>query len=158
MIYLNSEMGNEEWSKRLKLMGCKTKGDVRFEAVECSSQYQDQVEAGKAIYLIDFLEIHENFWEIAKPIRLIQEKLKEGIAIIAVQKKFGAQLGRGAEFSMEKARLYLTLDYDKDRRCSILTIEDAKAPKSLYSIRGYHKHIKIIGGSRMESMDKEWQL
>ena len=158
VIYLNSEMGDEEWSDRLKLLGCKTKGDIRFDAIPCSSQYQDQIGPGKAIYIVDFLEIHDNFFEVAKPIRQIHEKLKDGICIIALQKDPEARLGRGKDFSMEKSRLYLTLDYTSERRCSILTIVDAKAPKSLYSIRGYHKHIKIIAGSRMESLDKEWLL
>lgn len=156
VIYLNSEMGEEEWSERLKLFGCKKNEDVRFEAIECSTNFQDEVGPEKAIYLIDFLEVHENFWEVAKPLRLIHEKLKDGIAIVAIQKKFGERLGRGADFSMEKSRLYLTLDYNKERRCSVLTIEDAKSPKVDYSIRGFNKKIKIMGGSKMEALDGEW--
>ena len=40
----------------------------------------------------------------------ITNKLGSGIAIVAIQKKMGATLGRGAEFGLEKPRLYLSLD------------------------------------------------
>ena len=36
--------------------------------------------------------------------------MKNGIAIVALQKKRGVELGRGAEFSLEKPRLYLSME------------------------------------------------
>jgi hypothetical protein len=32
------------------------------------------------------------------------------VAVIAIQKKFGAEMGRGAEFSLEKPSLYLSVE------------------------------------------------
>jgi hypothetical protein len=55
-------------------------------------------------------EISDNFYQIGSELRQIHDRLKDGIAVIAMQKKKGAELGRGAEFSLEKPRLYLTME------------------------------------------------
>ncbi|MCD6516444.1 MAG: hypothetical protein J7L72_03340, partial [Candidatus Aminicenantes bacterium] len=158
IVYLNSEMGDEEWSNRLKNLGIKRKEDIKYKTLSMHKNFHDVIKPDKAIYIIDFLEIHDNFYEIAKHIRKIHEALKDGICIIAVQKKGDADLGRGAEFSMEKARLYLSLNYLQDQQCSKLTIVDAKSPKVPVSLRGWSKRIKIINGAEIRAMDKEWVI
>jgi hypothetical protein len=157
VIYLNSEMGDEEWSNRLRKMGITSKSDIRFKALAVHKNFHDMMDGGKKIYIVDYLEIHENFFEIAKPIRQIHEAIKDGICIIAVQKKQGDLLARGGEFSMEKSRLYLSLDFLPDQRCTQMTIVDAKSPKLPESPRGWSKRIKIIDGSTMEVIDKDWK-
>jgi len=57
---------------------------------------------------------------IADYLRAIHEKLSSGIAVVALQKKRGADLGRGGDFGLEKPRLYLSMDAGK------LTIQKAK--------------------------------
>jgi len=156
VVYLNSEMGDKEWSTRLKKMGVQSADEIKFKGLECHSNFHDKIDGSKKIYLIDYLEIHDNFFEIAKPIRQVHEKLEDGIAIIALQKKYGQELGRGAEFSMEKSRLYLSLDFLKDELCSKVTVIDAKASKMPISASGLHKRIKITGQG-MEAIDREWQ-
>ena len=159
VVYMNSEMGDEEWSMRLKKIGIMRAEDMRFRAMGVHKNFHDHMEPCKKIYIIDYLEIHDNFYEIAKPIRLIHEAIKDGIAIIAVQKKGGVALGRGAEFSMEKSRLYLSLDFLKDQRCTQMTIVDAKSPKVPETPSGWSKRIKFMDfGSRMEALDKDWVM
>jgi len=117
-----------------------------------------KIDGTKKIWIVDFLEIHENFYEIAKSIRQIHEKLGEGICFIAIQKKGNEKFGRGAEFSMEKSRLYLTLDYVEGTECCTkMTIVDAKACKLPSGAKGLNKRIKILGGASMLDLDKTWQ-
>ena len=157
VVYLNSEMGDEEWSLRLKKIGLNKKTDIRFRSLGVSRNFHDFMDQSKKIFIVDFLEIHKDFYEIAKYIRMIHEVIKDGICIIAVQKKQGELLARGAEFSMEKARLYLSLDFLEGLKCTQLTIADAKSPKVPKSIRGWSKKIKFIDyGSKMEVMDRDW--
>ena len=156
VVYLNSEMGPVEWSKRMKSFGCNFKSDIKFKAKKCSANFHDKIDGSDKIFIVDFLEIHENFFEIAKFIRLIHEKLEKGICFVAVQKKWGERLGRGADFSMEKARLYLNLEFEQERLCTKVTIIDAKANKLNMDARGLNKKIKIIGGSSIQILDKEW--
>lgn len=157
VVYMNSEMGDEEWSVRLKNMGVRASGDIRMKALGVHKNFHDLMDGEKKIFIVDYLEIHDNFYEIAKPIRKIHEAIKEGICIIAVQKKQGEMLSRGGEFSMEKSRLYLSLDYLDDDRCTKITIADAKSPKSPEGVRGLFKRVKILNGCEFDVLDKDWR-
>jgi hypothetical protein len=149
-------MGPIEWTKRMQGFGCTTKSDVKFKAKTCYKNFHDKIDGSNKIFIVDFLEIHDNFYEVAGLIRKIHEKLKEGICFVAVQKKIGEKLGRGSDFSMEKARLYLTMEFEEKQACTKMTIIDAKANKTMSDVRGLSKRIKIVNGSQIHSLDKDW--
>lgn len=159
VVYLNSDMGDEEYTDRLTKFGCVCEDDVRFEAYNRSKDFHDLITPEKKIFIIDFLEIHENFYEIGKPIKQIWEKLRDGIAIIAIQKKPGADTARGGEFTKEKARLYLSMDFLPSELCTQVTIVDAKAPTPMYAdagVTGWSRKVKIINGSKFDYLNN-WQ-
>ena len=104
--YFSSEMGPEEMKLRL---GKFPVSDWAFEARERSANFADVIMPDN-INIIDYLEVTNDFFLVAEEISKIWDRLKGGIALIAVQKKQGAILGRGAEFSAEKPRLYLSMD------------------------------------------------
>ena len=114
--YFSSEMGAEEMKLRLSKF---SDSDWAFNARERSSNFADVVKPDK-INIIDYLEVTTDFYLVAEEISAIFNKLHKGIALITVQKKRGAELGRGAEFSAEKPRLYLSID------SGLLTIVKAK--------------------------------
>lgn len=107
--YYSSEMGAEE----LKLRLSKFEGVDKwvFDPRERVSQYADLVKQyPDDIHIIDYIEIASGeYYLIASELRDIFDVLRKGIAIVALQKKKGAELGRGAEFSLEKPRLYLSM-------------------------------------------------
>ena len=156
VVYLNSDMGDEEYTDRLKKMGFTCQEDIKFNALNRSHSFHDLITPEQKIFIIDFLEVHENFYEIGKPIKQIWDKLKDGIAIIAIQMKSGAKVGRGGDFSKEKARLYLAMDYVADERCKRLIIEEAKSPAAAYpdGVRGWSRKVKIINGSQFHSVEE----
>lgn len=147
VIYMNSEMGDEEFTDRMIKLGCNNPEDIKFKCYHKSENYHDMVKGDGEIYIIDFLEIHDKFYEIAKPIKQIHEKLKDGVAIIGLQMKPGLTIGRGGDFSKEKSRLYLALDFIPQKQCTRVTIEELKSPKNTDGYRGWHRDIKIINGS-----------
>jgi KaiC/GvpD/RAD55 family RecA-like ATPase len=160
VVYLNSEMGDEEYSERLKSFGIKQASDIKMSSYNCHKNFHDFISDEQKIFIIDFMEVHDDFAQIASYIRKVHEKLRQGICIIAVQKKVGAAFGRGAEFSMEKSRLYINLDFLQDESCTKLTLTDVKTPR--YNLgydhpRGKYKRIKILGGSKMTSLDADWR-
>ena len=59
--------------------------------------------------LIDYLEMHQDFYEIGGRIAAIAEKLNEGVAVVALQKNTGSDYGRGGAMTMDKATVYLSL-------------------------------------------------
>jgi DnaB-like helicase N terminal domain/DnaB-like helicase C terminal domain len=67
------------------------------------------------INVIDFLEISDEFYKISAMIRAIYDKLNKGICIIALQKNPGQTLGLGGARSIEKARLYISLNHEFKR-------------------------------------------
>jgi hypothetical protein len=149
VIYLNSEMGDEEFTERMIKLGCNKPEDIKFKCYRKASDFQDLVSGNKAIFIIDFLEIHDKFYEIGKNIKAIHDKLKDGIAIIAIQMKGGERLGRGGDFSKEVSRLYLSMDYQPDQKCTKVSIEEMKSPKTEAGYRGWSRSVKIIDGSRL---------
>jgi hypothetical protein len=60
--------------------------------------------------IIDYLEIHKDFYEVSGIINEIYEKLTTGVAVIAMQKPAGRDLGIGGRGTLDKARLYLAIE------------------------------------------------
>ncbi|MBT8362007.1 MAG: bifunctional DNA primase/polymerase [Deltaproteobacteria bacterium] len=106
--YLNSEMSPSEIMDWQESLGVNiTNGDVEF--FECYSDYQDMV-LPDGLTFIDFLEINDNFYEVGERLREIHETLRNGVVVIALQKKMGAELGIGGQFTMHKPRLVINLE------------------------------------------------
>lgn len=112
IVYFNSESGPEEMKVRLSKFEDIGIKDWRFLAKERSTNFADAIFPNR-LNLIDYLEITDNFYQIGGELKKIHDRLKKGIAVIALQKKTGAELGRGAEFALEKPRLYLSMDPGK---------------------------------------------
>lgn len=118
VVYMNSEMGPQELRLRLSLFqDVIALKDWNFKAIERSSNFVDVVEPN-SLNIIDFMEIHDEFWKIGGWIKEIHDKLKKGICIIALQKKSSTKqqqqdFGRGGEITVEKPRLYLSMDRGK---------------------------------------------
>lgn len=107
--YYSSEMGQSELRLRLEKFRNRSLDQFNFRAFERSVDFADAIDSNR-ISVIDYLEVHDEFWAVGKMIQAIHEKLDEGIALVLMQKKRGADLGRGAEFGLEKPRLYMTMD------------------------------------------------
>lgn len=63
--------------------------------------------------IIDYLELYKDFFEVAGVINSIYEELTTGIAVIAIQKPEGRDLGIGGRGTLDKARLYLSIEPGK---------------------------------------------
>ncbi len=158
IVYLNSEMGDTEFRKRLELFEDVKLQDWKndnFKPIHKKSGFADLITPERKIFIIDFLEITDQLWKISEPISEIHNKLKEGIAIIALQKSQGKDLGRGGDFSLEKARLYLSLDYIQDQKRNQLKIVDAKAYRTDINPRGFYCNYKLVKGAKF-IQDSAW--
>jgi len=109
--YFSSEMGRIELKKRLEKFGLPIEG-WRFKAKERSSNFADVIQPND-INIIDYLEVSEDFYRVGGMLREIYEKLNQGIAIVALQKNRGRDTGVGGDRSLEKPRLYLSLESGK---------------------------------------------
>lgn len=155
--YFNSDSGKGELKRRLIKYQMPI-DSWNFKAYPLPRNVSDYINGNNKIYIIDFFEISDTFYRVAGEIERIWSKLQDGIAIIALQKDPKAALGRGGSFSLEKARLYLTLDYVEEMACTKIRIADAKESRLQGGARGLWKHVKIMqGGAKMETLQDCWQ-
>ena len=114
IYYFTSELSPEELNLRLSKFRDMNIEDWNFHAIERSSNLVEVIQPD-ALNIIDYFEFASGieFYQIADIFRQIVDKLKSGICWVALQKKRGAELGRGAEFGLEKPRLYLTIENGK---------------------------------------------
>jgi hypothetical protein len=110
--YFNSEMGGSELQKRLvKFKDITSLRDWKFHSKGMPANIADTIAPGEGkLNIIDYLEIHTNFYEIGAPIRAIHDALKGAIAVIAIQKNPGAAAGLGGYRTLEKPRLAINLE------------------------------------------------
>lgn len=109
--YFSSEMGKYEFKARLSKFELPLK-EWRFHAKERVSDFGSVIKPD-AINIIDYLEMTTDFWLVAQYLREIHEKLNKGIALVAIQKNPGTDVGLGGYRGLEKPRLYINLEQGK---------------------------------------------
>jgi len=124
--YMTSEMSPHQLGHRLTKLN-PNPDSWAFEAIRCSRDFADKI-LPDSLNIIDYLEVDgEHPSGVVNEMRDIFDALKTGFALIALQKKGNTvgytkkgdsytirnELGRGGAFSMEKARLYLSMDYNE---------------------------------------------
>jgi hypothetical protein len=147
--YFNSEMGPTELRNKLEMWkeeNVETWKRINFKQRDCN--FSDVIKPDE-INIIDYLEVLNDFWKVGEMISEIHKKLKNGIAVIAIQKNKGAELGRGGSIGTEKARLYMNLEFGK------LKIMKAKNWRSNDNPNGMVKDYILSGGWKFIS-DKPW--
>jgi len=149
IYYFTSEMGAIEMRKRLLMFNTDV-DKWNFEAKERSSNFPDVIYPD-AVNIIDYVELHDNFYQISGILKGIHDKLKSGIALVALQKNPGAPTGIGGYRGLEKPRLYLSLDG------GVAKIVKAKNWATTINPNGYSCKFKLISGCHFIE-DGEWTL
>lgn len=152
VFYFSSEMGGAELKERLS----NFTEAVPFELwkkctfIERANDFDVAVRPN-AINIIDFLEIHDEFYKIGGFIKKIFDKLDKGIAIIAIQKNKGRDDGLGGARSIEKARLYISM------APGVVKIIKAKNwVSSMVNPNGMSKRYKLAKGMIFKE-DSDWE-
>lgn len=128
-LYPCTLMGNEYEGSKFKarvsgmtwLDPVREDGTPKFELIERRSGWKDIIRPNN-INFIDWISLSgkADFYSIGAVIEGIQEKLDRGIAVIAIQKSSGKDLGEGGQFSEHLSSLYLLMDFKR------LTVRKAK--------------------------------
>lgn len=148
-FYFSSEMGEFEMRERLKGFTKPTIDGWRMKVFDRSSNFADVIRPDE-INIIDFLEIHEDFYKVGLYIKQIFDKLNKGIAVIALQKNPGKEQGLGGMRSIEKARLAINME-----RGGRLIIDKAKNWATMNNPRGLAIEYNLIGGCQFRVL-KDW--
>jgi hypothetical protein len=142
VYYFSSEMGGAELAERLKNFTDKLPFDMwkNCTFIERANDFDIGIRPND-INIIDFLEIHDEFYKIGGFIKKIFDKLDKGIAVIAIQKNKGRDDGLGGARSIEKARLYLSM-----RPGFIKIIKAKNWVSGLVNPNGLEKQFKLAKG------------
>ena len=107
--YITSEMTADEINSRIKKLRYSPEDFSKFCTFYSKTHdYSDAIDP-EGINIVDFLEVYEDFYRVGAEIKKVFDKLTTGCAFIALQKKRGEMFGRGGEFTIEKARLAISL-------------------------------------------------
>jgi hypothetical protein len=111
-VYFSSEMGGAELRERLQHFEFPIEAWKKVTFIERASDFYKAIRP-EGLNIIDFLEIHDEFYKMGQLIKDIFDKLTTGLAVIAIQKNRGRDEGLGGERSKEKARLYMAIEPGK---------------------------------------------
>jgi len=153
-------MSPEELKMRLLQHQDLSINDWKFEAIERGDDYESVIDPN-GLNIIDYIEPGEEVYRVGTTLRRIHEKLDKGIAVVMLQKKrrqvlrngsAAGELGYGAEFTLLRPRLYITLDPNVARVVSAKN----RAAGCEHSPVGKIMPYKIVGGWKVIEGATEW--
>ena len=152
--YMSSEMCDSELRVCLERFDGIGLNDWNAEWIERSENFSDIVSPDD-INIIDYLEIFEDHFKMAGRIAKIHRKLDKGIAIVAIQKPKNRDEGVGGSSTMDKCRLYLSMEYGR------MKLTKVKAWGQIPRYEGYNPNgsvcdFTISHGSEFRATDKGW--
>jgi len=116
-------------------------GMPRFDLYPVMNDYEDYVQPNK-INIIDWISIdgEKGFFVVGKILEAIKTALGKGVAIVALQKGKGAELGIGGQFTEHLADVYLSIDPlgEMESRITVGKVKD-----SLRNLKGKMWGFKI---------------
>jgi hypothetical protein len=133
--YFTSEMGKDELRDRLAATELPIEEWRKIKFYDKDVNFQDHVNPS-GFNIIDYLEIHEDFWRVGGIIRAIYDRLDNGLAMVCMQKKPNTDVGKGGEVTLEKARLAIalsTLIKPDGRLFNRAKLVKVKAPSNAYA-------------------------
>lgn len=149
--YFSSEMGAMEFKSRVEKFGFDLRlWEGRFKFYERSGDFSDVIKPDE-INIIDYLDITDEFYKIGLYIKQIFDKLNKGIALIALQKNPDKEHGLGGMRSVEKARLYVSIDPGR------MKIVKCKNWKTKVNPNGLYINFKTVDGCKIMPDVRGWQ-
>lgn len=145
----SSEGGKEELRMRIAPFGLP-ESEWTFSAWDRTGDFADVIKPD-AINIIDYLEIHDEFYKIGGMLKAISDRLKTGFALIALQKNGGRDEGLGGARGLEKPRLYLSMD-----RGALKIVKGKSWADRLNNPNGQSIRFKLVDGCKFIT-ESQWE-
>ncbi|MBT6503116.1 MAG: hypothetical protein HOK67_24765, partial [Deltaproteobacteria bacterium] len=153
--YFSSEMGPQEMHTRIKAFGGDMQKWKGMQAIERTNNFHQVIDPD-GLNIIDFMEVHNEFYLVGEWIRRIHETLNDGVCVIALQKKSGSDFGRSGEISLEKPRLYLSIS-EVIKGYSSCKIVKAKNYIAERNPNGLEKDFRVTGRGAVLDELTDWR-
>jgi len=145
IIYMTCELGETELRNRLALHNDIGEKEWQFEAITRHENHADLITGEKKVWVIDYIEEIAEPWKVALQIKKIHDKLREGVAVIFLQKNPGTEWARGGAWTIDKARLYVAME--RVGKANKARIIDCKAFRG-ENPRGWTLDYKLLHGTK----------
>jgi hypothetical protein len=150
--YFSSELNSSSFKSRVSKFPDITPDMWKIGFYPRTSNFADVLKTGLGnLNLIDYLEIHDQFYLVSKHLAEIHRRLDGAIAIIALQKDPKALYGRGGSFTQEKPILSVSIDR------GVATISKFKGEWQGSNPNGKQYRFKIVDGCRLVKVSG-WQI
>lgn len=155
-LYLMSEMGAGEYTTRIKRFGPKQE----WKSITAASRASDFEGAithhnPSGLTVIDYIEETDGeYFRIPSTIRSVYDSLKNGVALICIQKASKSEIGRGGEGTLEKSRLYMTVDYLATGKHSIICALRLVKIKNFIgeNLQNFEIHFRLSEGHKIDPL------
>lgn len=140
-FYFSSELGRYAAKKRLAKHETCHKWTFKF--IDDFSDYLDVIQPDN-VNFIDYVEVIDGeYYKIPSILGSIQRRLRDGIAIVALQKNPGLSHGLGGPQTKAKPALFCTIE--EERPGARITLEKVKNYRA-QNPNGYSRRFKIVDG------------
>lgn len=149
--YFSSELRPGSFNRRMQKFPDVMPNQININFYQRSSNWVDVIKPGQGnLNLIDYIELHDKFYQISEILSGLHDKLDGALLVAAIQKDPNALYGRGGSFTQEKPVLSLALDH------GVATISKCKEWKEGWeNPNKMQYHFKILDGCRLKK-DRGW--
>ena len=145
----NSESGAGELRKRLDKFDDITIDQWNFNAYQRSENFHQVVKRGpQHLNIIDFLQVHDDFYKVGGLLTQIHDILDGAIAIVGLQKNPGSDTGLGGYRMLEVTRLAIALEFG---RVKVIKAKNFRDP--MKNPNGLVKDFKLFDGYKIVSKE-----
>lgn len=130
IYYFNCEMSSSRLRDRLSKVDDVPITGWKFHPYSRSDNFSDVIKPND-VNIIDYLELVEEHWLVAKRMKEIHNKLDQGIAIVLLQKPRGRDTGMGGDKSLQKPTLYVALENGQAKIVSAKTWKGETNPNKM---------------------------
>lgn len=156
--YLNCELSSPQIRRRAQAMGSEAvellKNRVRW--VNRTHDWARAIDPD-ALNVVDYLQIYDEFYRVGQLISEIHARLRNGVALILIQKKTGEATPRGGEFALERAQVAIYLDSNPaiGSGGGICTLRKVKEPVDpSHNPQGKQLDYRLGANMRLEAISK----
>ena len=138
--YFSSEIKASTFKRRVAKFPYISPDQWRVRFYNKGDNFEDHIKNKRGdLNVIDYLEVHNDFYLVGEYLHKIHENLGQGIAVVALQKNPGASTGRGGWHTVEKPELAIALDHGKAK---VVKIREVNPENENPIHKEYHFELK----------------